>query len=124
MRVSIAAAAAALTYCTTHWIVSGAGPVTAVAFSENLERLATVSEDGTAFLFACAQLGDAKPLGYVQLPAVATAAAWTARPAQLVVTCRCGPGHWVKATSWLQSLIQQLMSDELTLLCHLHPRCA
>ncbi|KAK9817328.1 hypothetical protein WJX74_006216 [Apatococcus lobatus] len=67
-----------------------AGAVNAVAMSDGQDRMASVSEDGTAFLFGCTDLGKVMPLGFVQLPSVATAAAWAARPVHLVVACRNG----------------------------------
>ena len=65
-----------------------ADAVNAVAMSEGQDRMASVSEDGTAFLFGTSSAGSVTPLGFVRLPAVATAAAWAARPVHLVVACR------------------------------------
>ena len=67
--------------------ICGAGAINAIAMSAEEERMVSVSEDGTAFLYGCTDLGNVTPLGFVQLPTVATAAAWATRPVHLVVAC-------------------------------------
>ena len=56
--------------------------------NEAHDTLASVSDDGTAFLFKSTTLDNITPCGFVQLPSAAVTAAFAARPAHLVVACR------------------------------------
>ena len=72
------------------FVVCAAGPVQALALSEDCTLLATAGHDSTVFLFKVATPTDYQPMGFFSLKQPASCMAWAPGSAKLLIGCRFG----------------------------------